>query len=48
MNKLILFLAVLLLSFTVNGQEPDQNEPVIQGNEDQHAGNEERREGETD
>jgi hypothetical protein len=42
MNKLILFVTILLLSFTVQGQEPDQNGAVIQGNEDQHNGNEAR------
>ena len=46
MSKLILFLSVLFLSYTVNAQVPDQNDPVIQGNEDQHEGNEAQREGE--
>ena len=42
MSKLILVLSILL-SIAVNGQEPDQNEGVIRGNEAQHDGNEEQR-----
>lgn len=41
MKNSILFFLALLLSLAVQGQ--DQNEPVIQGNEDQHEGNEQQR-----
>ena len=44
MRKIILFLSVVFLSVAVNAQQPDQNEPVIQANEDQHEGNETQRE----
>jgi hypothetical protein len=42
MKKIILFLSIALLSLAVNAQEPDQNDPVIQANEDQHNGNEDQ------
>ena len=48
MKKLLLFFSGLLFCFMINAQEPDQNEPVIQGNEDQHEGNEDRRDGEAE
>jgi hypothetical protein len=43
MNKLIVCLSILLLSLAAQAQEPDQNGAVIQGNEDQHNGNEAQR-----
>ena len=48
MKKVILFLSIVLLSISINAQEPDQNDPVIQGNEDQHDGNEAQRDAEAD
>ncbi|MEO6670036.1 MAG: hypothetical protein ABIN36_11205 [Ferruginibacter sp.] len=43
MKKTFLFTTILLLCLTVRSQEPDQNEPVIRGNEAQHEGNEQQR-----
>jgi hypothetical protein len=48
MKKIILFLSIALLSFVVNAQEPDQNDPVIQANEDQHNGNDDQEQDEGD
>ncbi len=44
MKKIILYAAALVFAININAQTPDQNGPVIQGNEDQHEGNEERSE----
>src|SRR5688572_26322675 len=43
MKKLILLIQVCLLSSVLIAQQPDQNEGVINGNEAQHEGNEDRR-----
>lgn len=43
MRTFILFLSVFLFSVIASGQELDQNAGVIQGNEDQHNGNEAQR-----